>query len=259
MNKLFTLLGLFAFAISGQAEIRLAQDSLYTLQDTANTAPIVADSYIDSLKTRCECLQSAINALLPIRQSLAKNLTQEYGNYPTLSFAIIEKQKCDSLITLAKALMLPEMDNFAKVLKEILSHKAEFDSLSFYMQSPPNDSDIINVAQSRVDSLRLLCSTAQQVELDALKKSMEIYPKANVVTKDIVVWINDTMGMYRPGGNPKGALSTLGVLLDNVRSDIDNYVNKVPYLKNLFERMLEELHENPLVESEAEKILINLK
>ena len=104
-----------------------------------------------------------------------------------------------------------------------------------------------------------LAEDSQQVELDALKKSMEIYPKANVVTKDIVVWINDTMGMYRPGGNPKGALSTLGVLLDNVRSDIDNYVNKVPYLKNLFERMLEELHENPLVESEAEKILINLK
>lgn len=259
MIKFFTLLVVFACATSARAGNRMIPNLLYPFRDTAEVAHVVGNSLVDSLQTRYKSLQSAMDALLPIRQSLAKGLSQEHGKYHTFPFAKIEKQKCDSLITLANALMLPEMDNFAIALKETVSHKAEYDSLSLFMQTPPDDSDVINVAKSRVDSLRLLCSTAQQVELDALKIAMEIYPKANVVTKDIVVWINDTMGMYRPGGNPKGALSTLGVLLDNVRSDIDNYVNKVPYLKNLFERMLEELHENPLVESEAEKILINLK
>ena len=217
--------------------------------------------YLDALKTleeRCDSLQKDLNALLPLRESLAEKMLKEYGNYFDGPFASIDSKVADSLVALCQMLKVPAVEGFIPKIEETMRRKACFDDLS-KLKNSSYDKDAIQSAIVSLDGLKANSPDAQKKEIMALRRTLDFYSAAMRKTKELVATINETMGFYRPNGNKMAALSTLDAILQDYKQDISTYVNKNPYLKGLFDQMLKDLKANPLKQGAAETALLKMK
>lgn len=214
-------------------------------------------SAVDSLKHRCDSLQNVLDALLPLRKSEAEKLLGKYGGYFEKRFREIDEIVADSLCRECRILNLPSLAEFASKKDVVIERKHWYDSLKKIVEEPY---DKIKVDRGIViaDSLAILSPSKQKSEFNSVSSSMKIYPKAITKTKEIVEFIHEMMEMYRPNGGHSGAVSTLNSILNNEEESINNYIKKVPYLKNKFEEMVADLKRDHLKQGNAEKTLLKL-
>ena len=214
-------------------------------------------SVVDSLKHRCDSLQNALDALLPLREREADKLLGKYGVYFEKRFSEIDEAVADSLYRECRILNLPSLEKFASMKDVVIERKHWYDSLTRIVEKPYNKKEVtrgIVIA----DSLAKLSPRFQKSEFDSVSSSMKGYPTSITKTKEVVEFIHEMMEMYRPNGGHSGAVSTLNSILNNERDNINNYINKVPYLKRRFNEMVASLKKNHLVQSDAEKELLKL-
>lgn len=214
-------------------------------------------SLVDSLKHRCDSLQNALDALLPLREREADKLLGKYGVYFEKKFSEIEETVADSLCRECRILNLPSLEKLASMKDVVIDRKHKYDSLKRIVEKPYNK-DEVESGWVMADYLAKLSPPLQSKEFTSLSSSMKEYPKAITKTKEVVEFIHEMMEMYRPNGGHSGAVSTLNSILNNERDNINNYINKVPYLKRRFNEMVASLKKNHLVQSDAEKELLKL-
>lgn len=214
-------------------------------------------SVVDSLKHRCDSLQNALDALLPLREREADKLLGKYGLYFEKKFSEIDETVADSLCRECRILNLPSLEKFASMKDVVIERKHWYDSLTRIVEKPYNKKEV-NRGIVIADSLAKLSPRFQKSEFNSVSSSMKAYPDAITKTKEVVGFIHEMMEMYRPNGGHSGAVSTLNSILNNERDNINNYINKVPYLKRRFNEMVASLKKNHLVQSDAEKELLKL-
>lgn len=213
-------------------------------------------SVVDSLKHRCDSLQNALDALLPLREREADKLLGKYGLYFEKKFSEIDETVADSLCRECRILNLPSLEKFASMKDVVIERKHWYDSLTRIVEKPYNKKEVtrgIVIA----DSLAKLSPRFQRSEFNSVSSSMKAYPDAITKTKEVVEFIHEMMEMYRPNGGHSGAVSTLNSILNNEKDNI-NSINKIPYLKRRFDKMVASLRQNHLVQSSAEKELLKL-
>lgn len=220
--------------------------------------PQINEDVLKALESRCDSLKRDLDALLPLRKELAQKLLREYGNYFDVSFASISPHVADSLVDLCQVLKVPELEDFVRKKEETMGRKAIYDTLSA-LKYKKYVKSAIDSAKLRLDSLSCCSPNVQKKEVIALRNTLASFPEAIVKTRHLVEIINETMGFYRPDGNKKAALSTLDSILQDYDQDIRSYVNRIPYLKTLFNRMLKDLRANPLKQGAAETELLKMK
>ena len=214
-------------------------------------------SVVDSLKHRCDSLQNALDALLPLREREADKLLGKYGVYFEKKFSEIDETVADSLCRECRILNLPSLEKLASMKDVVIDRKHKYDSLKRIVEKPYNK-DEVESGWVMADYLAKLSPPLQSKEFTSLSSAMKEYPKAITKTKEVVEFIHEMMEMYRPNGGHSGAVSTLNSILNNERDNINNYINKVPYLKRRFNEMVASLKKNHLVQSDAEKELLKL-
>ena len=214
-------------------------------------------SVVDSLKHRCDSLQNALDALLPLREREADKLLGKYGVYFEKKFSEIDETVADSLCRECRILNLPSLEKLASMKDVVIDRKHKYDSLKRIVEKPYNK-DEVESGWVMADYLAKLSPPLQSKEFTSLSSSMKEYPKAITKTKEVVEFIHEMMEMYRPNGGHSGAVSTLNSILNNERDNINNYINKVPYLKRRFNEMVASLKKNHLVQRDAEKELLKL-
>lgn len=213
-------------------------------------------SVVDSLKHRCDSLQNALDALLPLREREADKLLGKYGLYFGKKFSEIDETVADSLCRECRILNLPSLEKFASMKDVVIERKHWYDSLTRIVEKPYNKKEV-NRGIVIADSLAKLSPRFQKSEFNSVSSSMKAYPDAITKTKEVVGFIHEMMEMYRPNGGHSGAVSTLNSILNNEKDNI-NSINKIPYLKRLFDKMVASLRQNHLVQSSAEKELLKL-
>lgn len=212
---------------------------------------------LDSLKKRCDSLQRALDNLLPLRESKAGELLEMYNDYFDGPFSSIDYKVADSLADLSSILDVRILDEFNAKIDNAVSRKRAYESLYAVVDTTYNQS-VVDSARVRVDSLLKVSSASQTKEVNALKEAMRVYPAAVGETKALAEWIHDTMELYRPSGNPKAAVSMLNSILTNQKDTRSKYIDKVPYLKRVFQQMVDDLKANHLAQGEAETRLLKL-
>lgn len=214
-------------------------------------------SAVDSLKYRCDSLQNALDALLPLREREAEKLLSRYGAYFKKRFSDIDETVADSLYKICQILKVPSLDTLASEKDVTFQRKAKYDSLKTIVEGPYNKTAIKNGIHL-ADSLSKVSPRFQASEFKSVSNAMKIYPTAIPKTKEVVAFIHEMMEMYRPNGGHSGAVSTLNSILNNEKESINNYIYKVPYLKNLFKKMVADLNRDHLRQGDAEKTLLKL-
>lgn len=256
MKRILILILTAIFPIVAMAQS--VEETTSVVDSLAMSQPVEEPaSVVDSLKHRCDSLQNALDALLPLREREADKLLGKYGVYFEKKFSEIDETIADSLCRECRILNLPSLEKFASMKDVVIERKHRYDYLRRIIENPYN-SDEVKSGKATADSLAELSPPLQRSEFKSLSSSMEAYPKAITKTKEVVEFIHEMMDMYRPNGGHSGAVSTLNSILNNERDNINNYINKVPYLKRRFNEMVASLKKNHLVQSDAEKELLKL-
>ena len=256
MKRILILILTAIFPIVAMAQS--VEETTFVVDSLAMSQPVAETiSAVDSLKHRCDSLQNALDALLPLREREADKLLGKYGVYFEKKFSEIDETVADSLCRECRILNLPSLEKFASIKDVVIDRKHWYDSLTRIVEKPYNKKEVtrgIVIA----DSLAKLSPRFQKSEFNSVSSSMKAYPTAITKTTEVVEFIHEMMEMYRPNGGHSGAVSTLNSILNNERDNINNYINKVPYLKRRFNEMVASLKKNHLVQSDAEKELLKL-
>ena len=231
-----------------------ALDALLPLRESETEKLL---SKVDSLKNRCDSLQYDLDALLPLREREAEKLLSKYGQYFNKRFSEIDETVADSLCKICQVLKVPSLDKLASEKDVTFQRKAKYDSLKTIVESPYNKTAVNNGIHLS-DSLSKVSPPFQASEFKSVLTAMKIYPTAISKTKEVVAFMHEMMEMYRPNGGHSGAVSTLNTILSNEKESINTCIKKVPYLKNLFEEMVADLKRDHLKQGNAEKTLLKL-
>lgn len=232
-----------------RTECKILKEKYDSLQKKMNL-PVKKDS------DKIDSLQRILNDFSPVREMLADSIVARYRDYPDYEFSKQKLEELDSILNLANILKSEKLAGLAAKTEKARKLKIEYDSLYRIVNSAYNK-DLIEPARSRANTLLSECISPQKKkEVERLITALKLYPQAVIKVKEIVEWIHGTMELYRPSGNPSAAKNSLSSILTNQSDVINSVVNKVPYLKGCFEKLVDELKKNPIKEGTVEKELI---
>lgn len=227
--------------LSAKEHVGLLQDSVAFLQKG-----------LDSLKYINDSLEKVVAGFAPLRDVARDHLILEFGDYSDISFSRMHEGRIDSLLILAGSINDRRLDAFIDKLENSKKNLQSYRDLAAIVSEPyvksVVDSALVVIEKSFVEP----CSELQKKDIEDIRIALIAYPQAIDDVLYVVDWLSDAMALFRPDGD-KGSASELAKKIFETQSYMyERSINKVPYLKGLYDSLSKCLEENPLVKSEVE-------